>query len=95
MSKETFFQVKHSHCLSSSSVLGARSLYVVSSTIIQMVSRGFTSCEFASRLRFAMKFANLSNTMHHVRCLFLFKAFQPLLVIYLHTIVLETLIFLS
>ena len=38
--KVTFFQVKRSHCLSSSSVLGAGSLYVVSSTIIQMVSRG-------------------------------------------------------
>ena len=40
MSKVTFFQAKRSHCLSSSSVLGAGSLYVVSSTIIQMVSRG-------------------------------------------------------
>ena len=31
----------------------------------------------------------------HVRCLFLFKAFQPLLVIHLHTVVLETLILLK
>ena len=40
MSKDTVFQAKHSHCLSSSSYLGASSLYVFSSTIIQMVSRG-------------------------------------------------------
>ena len=40
MSKVTFFQAKRSHCLSSSSVLGAGSLYVVSSTIIKMVSGG-------------------------------------------------------
>ena len=33
-----FFQAKRSHCLSSSSVLGARSLYFGTSTIIQMVS---------------------------------------------------------
>ena len=39
VSKVTFFQMKGSHCLSSSSVYGAGSLYVVSSTIIQMVSR--------------------------------------------------------
>ena len=44
MSKVTFFQAKRRHCLSSSSVLGAGYLYVVSSAIIQMVSRGFTSC---------------------------------------------------
>ena len=43
----TFFQAKRSHCLSSSNVLGAGALFVVSSTIIQMVSiaRGFTSSE--------------------------------------------------
>ena len=41
MSKVTFFQAKRGrHCLSSSSVLGAGSLYVVSLTIIQVVSRG-------------------------------------------------------
>ena len=39
----TFFQAKRSHCLSSSCVLGAGSLYVVWSRMIQMVSRGFTS----------------------------------------------------
>ena len=42
MSEGAFFQAKRSHCLSSSIGFGARSLYVVSSKIIQMVSRGFT-----------------------------------------------------
>ena len=42
MSEGTFFQAKRSHCLSSSIGFGAGSLYVVSSKIIQMVSRGFT-----------------------------------------------------
>ena len=60
--------------LSWSSVLGAGSLYVVLSTIIQMVSRGFTSREFASPSPFAIKFANPSGA--HVRRLFLFKAFK-------------------
>ena len=64
-------------------------------TIIQMVSRGFTSREFASRSPFAMKFQILLTPCLHVRRLFLFKAFQPLLVIYLHTVVLETLILWS
>ena len=63
MSKVTFFQAKRSHCLSSSSVLGAVALYVVSSTIIQMVSRGFTSSEFVSQSSFGIKFANPSDTM--------------------------------
>ena len=63
MCKETLFQAKHSRCLSSSSYLGTGSLYVFSSTIIQMVSRGFTSSEFASRLRFAKKKPNPSDTM--------------------------------
>ena len=39
-SKFTFFRAKRSHCLSSSNVLGAGSLYVVSSTINRMVSTG-------------------------------------------------------
>ena len=63
MSKDTLFQAKHSHCLSSSSYLGAGSLYVFSSTMIQMVSRGFTPREFASRSPFAIKFPNPSDTM--------------------------------
>ena len=63
MSKGTFLHAKHSHCLSSSSVLGSGSLYVVLSMIIQVVSRGFTSREFASWLPFATKFANPSDTM--------------------------------
>ena len=69
-------------------------LYVISLTIIQMVSRGFTSREFASRSPFAIKFANPSDTMSAWAppLIFLFKAFQPFLVIYLHTVVLETLI---
>ena len=94
MSKVTFFQVKSSHCLSSSSVLGAGSLYVVSSRIIQMVSRGFTSREFAGRSSFGIKLANPSDTMlaRSVHRLFLFKAFQLFLLTYPHTVVLETLI---
>ena len=88
----TFFQAKRSHCLSSSSVLGAGSLYVVWSRMIQMVSRGFTSCEFACRSSFAIKFLNPSGTMSACAPPFsLQKAFQPLLLIYLHTVVLETL----
>ena len=63
MSKDTLFQAKRSHCLTSSSYFGAGSLYVFWSTIIQMVSRGFTSREFASRSPFAIRFANPSDTM--------------------------------
>ena len=63
MPKETLFLAKHSHCLSSSSYLRAGSLYVFSSTMIQMVSRGFTPREFASRSPFAIKFPNPSDTM--------------------------------
>ena len=62
MSKVTFFQAKGSHCLSSSSVLGDGSLYVVSSPIIQMVSRRFTSREFAGRSCFGIKVVNPSDT---------------------------------
>ena len=88
MSKVTFFQAKRSHCLSSSSVLRAGSLYVVSFTIIQMVSSGLKSHEFGIKLE------NPSDTMlpWSVHCLFLFKAFQHFLVTYTHTIVLENLI---
>ena len=63
MVKVTFFQAKRSHCLSSSRVLGAGSLYVVLSTIYQMVSRGFTSHEFAGWFSFGIKLANPSDTM--------------------------------
>ena len=93
-SKVTFFQAKRSHRLSSSSVLGAGSLYVVSSTIIKMVSRTFTSYESACRSSFGMKLANPSDTMPawSVHRLFLFKAFQLFLVTYPHTAVLQTLI---
>ena len=63
MSKGTFLHAKRSHCLSSSSVLGAGSLHVVLSTIIRMVSRGFTSRAFASRSPFTIKFANPSDTI--------------------------------
>ena len=56
-------QARRSHCLSSSSDLGAGSLYVFLSTTIQMVSRGFTSREFPSRSPFAIKFPNPSNTL--------------------------------
>ena len=94
MSKVTFFHAKRSHCLSSSSVLGVGSLYVVSSTIIQMVSRGFTSREFAGRSSFGIKLANPSDTMlaRSVHRLFLFKAFQLFLLTYPHTVVLESFI---
>ena len=51
------------YSLSSSGVLGAGSLHVVSSAIIQMVSRGFTSHEFADRSSFGIKLANPSDTM--------------------------------
>ena len=68
MSKGTFLHAKRSRCLSSSSVFGAGSLYVVSSTIIQIVSRGFTSREVASRSPFAIKSANPSDTMSAYTC---------------------------
>ena len=61
----TFFQAKRlliSHCLSSFSVLGTASLYVVSSKIIQMLSREVTSRDFAGRSSFAIKFPNPSGT---------------------------------
>ena len=66
MSMCTFFKAKCNRCLSSSSVLGAESLYVVSSTIIQMVSRVFISREFAGRSSFGtfgIRFANSSDAM--------------------------------
>ena len=63
MSEVTFVQAKRSHCLCSSSVLGTGSLYVVSSTIIQMVSRVFKSREFAGRSSFGIMLANPSDTM--------------------------------
>ena len=68
--------------------------YVVSSTIIQMVSRAFTSCEFAGWSSFGIKLANPSDTMlaWSVHRLFFFRAFQLFLVTYPHTVVLETLI---
>ena len=94
VSEGTFFQAKRSHCLSSrsSSGLGAGSLYVVSSTIIQIIARGFTSREFASRSPFARKFPNPSGTMSACAPrLFVFKIFQALLIIYLHCVLLESL----
>ena len=63
MSEVTFFQAMRSNCLSSSSVLGAGPLYVVLSSIIWMVSRGFTSREFAGWSSFGIKLANPSDTM--------------------------------
>ena len=91
MSKVTFFQAKRSHCLSSSSVLGAGSLYVVSSTIIQMVSRGLTSHEFAGWSSFGIKLAILLTLCLHEVCT-AFSSFQLFLVTYPLTAVLETLI---
>ena len=93
MSKVTFFQAKRSHCLSSSSVLGAGSLYVVSSMIIQMVSRGFTSRQFAGRSSFGIKLANPSDYAC-MKCAppFSLQGFQLFLVTYPHTVELETLI---
>ena len=87
----TFFQAKRSHCLSSSSVLGAGSLYVVWSKMIQMVSGGFTSCEFAGRSSFAIKFLNPSGTMSACVPPFSLQGFPTFVGhIYLHTVVLET-----
>ena len=80
--EDTFFQAKRSHCLNSSSVFGAWSLYVVSSKIIQIVSRGFTSREFAGRWSFAIKFPNPP---------FFSSRLSNLCWSYLHTVVLETL----
>ena len=93
MSKVTFFQARCSHCLSSSSGLETGSLYVVSSTIIQMVSRGFTSHEFAGWSSFGIMLANPSDTMlaGSIHRLFLFKAFQLFLATP-HTVVPESLI---
>ena len=63
VSEGTFFQAKRlSRCLSLSSVFGAGSLYVVSSKIIQMLSREVTSRDFAGRSSFAIKFPNPSGT---------------------------------
>ena len=94
VSEVTYFQAKRSHCFSSTSVLGGGSLYVDSSTITQIVSRGFTSREFAGQSSFRIKLANPSDTMlaWSVHRLFLFKAFQLFLETYPHTVVLETLI---
>ena len=74
--------------------MGAGSLYVVSSTIIQMVSRGFKSGEFAGQSSFGIKLANSSDTMTAWSVLrrFLFIAFQLFLVTYPHTVVHEALI---
>ena len=63
MPKVTFLQAKRSQCLSSSNVFGAGSLYFVSSTIIQMVSRGSHHGEFVGRSSFGIKLANPSDTM--------------------------------
>ena len=62
-SEGTFFHAKRSHCLSSFSILGTGSLYIVSSKTIQMVSRGVTSREFAGRSSFTIKFPNPAGTM--------------------------------
>ena len=57
--------------------MGAGSLYVVSSTIIQMVTRGFASRKFAGRSSFGIKFANSSDAMPawSVHRLFSFQGF--------------------
>ena len=69
-------------------------LYVVSSTIIQMVSRGFTWREFAGRSSFGIKFTNPSDTCLHEVCTAFFKSrlSNLCLVTYTHTVVLKTLI---
>ena len=64
VSDDTFFHAERSLCLSSFSVFGAGSLYVVLSKIIQMNSRGFTSRAFAGRSSFAIKFPNPSGTTY-------------------------------
>ena len=78
ISEGTFFQAKRlliSHCLSSFSVLGTASLYVVSSKIIQMLSREVTSRDFAGRSSFAIKFPNPSGTMSACAPLFSLQGF--------------------
>ena len=94
MSKVTFFQAKRSHYLSSSSVLGAGSLYVVSSTIIQMVSRGFISHKFAGQSSFGIKLAKPSEPCLHEVCTAFFSSrlSNSVLVTYPDTVVPETLI---
>ena len=80
VSEGTFFQAKRSHCLSSSSVFVAGSLYVFSSKIIQMVSRGVDLTWVCRSVVFCYKVSK--SFWHHVcmcAAFFSFKAFQPLL----------------
>ena len=65
-SEGTFFQEKRSHCPSLSIVLGAGSLYVVSSKMIQMVSRGLTSREFCYKQFGSMPVLEEVKTMVYV-----------------------------
>ena len=89
----SIFQAKRNRCLSSSSILGAGSLYLVSSTIIQMVARVFMYITWVCRL--VVLSSEQMPFLHEVcTAIFLLKAFQPLLVTYLLTFVLETLILL-
>ena len=55
-----------------------------------MVSRGVISREFAGWSSFVKLQILLTPCLHEVRRLFLFMAFQPLLVTYLHTVVVAT-----
>ena len=63
MSRDTFFHAKRSRLFSSFIVLGAGSLYGVSSMILQMLSMGLRSGEFAGQPSLATKFANSFDTM--------------------------------
>ena len=66
-------------------------MYVVSSKIIQVVSRGSLHVSLPASWLLLQSFQILLAPCLHVPRLFLFKAFQPSLVIYPHTLVLETL----
>ena len=66
-------------------------MYVVSSKIIQVVSRGSLHVNLPAGWLLLQSFQILLAPCLHVPRLFLFKAFQPSLVIYPHTLVLETL----
>ena len=64
VSRVTFFHAKRSRLFSSFIVLGAGSLYVVSSMILQMFSMGLRSREFAGQPSLAIKFGKFF--WHHV-----------------------------
>ena len=93
VSEGTFFQAKRSHCLSSSSVLVAGSLFQCLVNDNPDGLEGSHHVSLPAGRPLLESYQILLAPCLHVRRLFLFKAFQPLLVIYLHTVVLESLKF--